>query len=170
MDDFLWKQLKRDTKSHDYSLQRMQLPLCHALVPTLKALQIIKEAPSDVSAVKPLLGDIFKILTHAVVKCNEARANRIKNELQPQFRSLVDNTPSSTKLFGDKLPDDIRNLKEARSTVTMVTSPTPFLSKRGGAVTKSKPSHGHHTLPQYNKQPRQNQRRFNKPKPRKYRM
>lgn len=71
----LWHQLKRDTKLYDYAMQKSQQTLCHALVPTLRLMQNVKQngATSDTTE---LVTDIFKILAQGVVQSNDSREKK----------------------------------------------------------------------------------------------
>lgn len=130
VDEQVWKQLKKDTKSYDFAVQKCQQGMCLALIPTLKALELLKQPQPQIATVKDLVGDIFKCLAQTIVRSNENRMEKIKKDLLPIFKPLCDNTPSATNLFGDKLNENIKQLKENRTSLT--SNREPFLGKRGG--------------------------------------
>ena len=132
VEEQLWRQLKRDTKAFDYGMQKTQSSLCQAMVPVLKMMQVMKGKPVS-QEIKELAGDTLKILAQAVVQSNEARGEKIKRDLLPAYKPLCGNKPSATRLFGDKLQDDIKALKESKTSLTSsYTQKKPFLLKRGG--------------------------------------
>lgn len=67
---------------------------------------------------KELTGDTYKILAQAVVSSNDARKERIKRDLVPSYRPLCSNQSSATKLFGDKIQEDINSLKDSKTNLT----------------------------------------------------
>lgn len=133
VDEQVWKQLKKDTKSYDFAVQKCQQGMCLALIPTLKALELLKQPQPQIATVKDLVGDIIKCLAQTIVRSNENRMEKIKKDLLPIFKPLCDNTPSATNLFGDKLNENIKQLKENRTSLT--SNREPFLGKRGGGHT-----------------------------------
>ena len=82
---------------------------------------------------RELEADTFKILTQGIVTSNENRREKIKQNLLPNYRKLCDNPPSATKLFGDKLEEDIKKMKESKTKLTpfLQSQNKHFLSKRG---------------------------------------
>jgi len=102
------------------------------MVPVLKIMDTIK-SDTVPNKVNELAGDTFKILAHTIVQSNELRTEKLKQDLLPEYWSLCSNKPSATKLFGDKLAEDIEALKESKSnlTSTAMTTKKPFLFKLG---------------------------------------
>ena len=167
----LWRQLKKDTKSFDFAMQRSQLSLCQALVPILKMMELFKGQHIS-QEIKELTGDTFKILAQAVVNSNDARKERIKRDLLPSYRPLCANQPSATKLFGDKIQEDISSLKESKTNLTTnVPHKKPFLFRRGGPQNRQtyNPAFPSHRVPknQGNYNQFRNQRSTKREKPQK---
>jgi len=113
---------------------RSQISLCQAMVPVLKIMDTIK-SDTVPNKVKEVAGDTFKILAHTIVQSNELRTEKLKQDLLPEYWSLCSNKPSATKLFGDKLAEDIEALKESKSnlTSTAMTTKKPLFSSWEGA-------------------------------------
>ncbi|KAH3806909.1 hypothetical protein DPMN_135238 [Dreissena polymorpha] len=61
MNDQIWRQLNNNLRSQDFLLQTSQKLSCTAMVPLLKAMDMVK--PTGDSKLKELLGDVFKILS-----------------------------------------------------------------------------------------------------------
>lgn len=125
VDEVIWHQLRKETKSYDFAMQKKQAYVRQTLVPVMKLMQMIKEKESTESMHK-IVSDIFIMLTRAVVQSNEGRMEKI----------LCATTPSAELLFGDKLQEKVKQLREVPKT-TMTNQPQlrkPFLSKRGGAT------------------------------------
>ncbi|XP_060563138.1 uncharacterized protein LOC132722632 [Ruditapes philippinarum] len=129
VDEQLWRQLRRETKTFDYAMQKNQFTLCHALVPTLKLMQNLKEK-GPASEARDLAADTFKILAYGINQSNDARREKIKKDLLPSYKPLCNQPSSATKLFGDKLQEEIKHLKETKTNLTSTRQ--PFLSKKGG--------------------------------------
>lgn len=171
VEDVLWRQLRGQTKSSDYAIQRLQKNICLSLIPTLKLMQHLKQG-GDSLTTKELVGDIYKVLVHTYVESNEARREKIRQELLPKYRKVCDEPASVTKLFGDKLEENIKKMKETSTSLTPVTNKKPFLSKRGGGMVnqnnnKRKPQYSAQTYPppvQRNKFPRSQQKQFHQKK------
>ena len=121
----LWRQLQPSIKSHDYILQKSHKTLATALVPVLKAMDILKTQGH--SQVRELVNDTFKILTNAISGTTQARRERIKKELLPIYRPVGKMEPSATLLFGDKMEDEIKKMKDTK---LQMTTKKPFLGKR----------------------------------------
>jgi hypothetical protein len=75
VDEQLWRQLRRETKTFDYAMQKNQFTLCHALVPTLKLMQNLKEK-GPASEARDLAADTFKILAYGINQSNDARREK----------------------------------------------------------------------------------------------
>ena len=158
VDDILWGQLRPETKAFDYNQQKMQSVLSQALVPVIKLMQIVKKEGNKET--RELVADTFKILTQGIVISNENRREKIKKNLLPNYRKLCDNPPSATKLFGDKLEEDIKKMKESKTKLTPFLQPQNkhFLSKRGGG---SRPLYQNRSYPSQNKQNFRNNNSYN---------
>ena len=64
---------------------------------------------------RELTADIFKFLAQGVVKSNEWRKERVRQDLVPMYKSLCDRQASANKLFGEKLQKEIKHLKETNA-------------------------------------------------------
>lgn len=135
VDDMLWKQLRPQTKHCDYGMQQVQKHLCTALVPTIKLMHHMRHK-GDAQTALELVGDIFKILTNGYVEANNARRDKIKNDLLPKYKQLCEEPASETKLFGDNLEDKVKKMKETTTTLTTTTNSRSFLFNRGGGINK----------------------------------
>ena len=113
----IWNQLKRETKLTDHLLQKAQKTYSQVLVPVIKAMEILKtESNNDL---KEMVGDAFKLLSNAMSTTNKSRIERIKKDIAPMYRSICGNEPSATKLFGDRLQEQIKSIKENKSTLSV---------------------------------------------------
>ena len=130
VDEILWGRLRRETKAFDYAMKKSQSMLCHTLVPTLKLMQLQKDG-GKIAECRELTTDIFKILAQGVVKSNEWRKERVRQDLVPMYKSLCDRETSVNKLFGDKLQEEIKHLKETKTMLVPNSNKKPFLARRG---------------------------------------
>lgn len=136
VDEMLWRQLRPQTKSYDFSMQKMQKLLCLALVPTLKLMQHFKMGGEKQEA-RELVGDIYKALIQGYVDSNDSRREKIRNDVLPQYKKLCEEPSSSNKLFGDKLEESIKKMKETTTSLTRnitMSHRKPFLLNRGGRI------------------------------------
>ena len=98
----LWTALK-DKRESDKALQSVQKFLKHAIVPTLQALDIIKNK-GDQSKFPQLFKDIFKILANGIYHCNKKRKSLIRPAVPLKYRKVCDiEAPITSNLFGDDL-------------------------------------------------------------------
>lgn len=51
----VWRQLRKETKSYDFAMQKCQQAMCLAMVPTLKALQTLTEKNPNMLTLKNML-------------------------------------------------------------------------------------------------------------------
>lgn len=127
VNEHLWRQLQPKVKAQDFLLQKSQRHYAAALVPVLKAMEHVKSEGNP--NLKELLGDTFKILSNAIIATSKLRREKIKKELLPVYRPLCNAEPSATQLFGDKMEDELKKIKETKQ---ILTSKKPFLGKRLG--------------------------------------
>ncbi|WAQ99022.1 hypothetical protein MAR_023395 [Mya arenaria] len=118
VDEILWNQLKPETKAY-------------ALVPVVGLMQTTKTDCNKEN--KELVGDVFKILAQRVVSSNENRRQKIKKQFTTGIQKLCDNPHSAAMLFGDKLEEDIKKMKETKAKLTPNQPNKPFIEKRTGA-------------------------------------
>lgn len=112
VDEQLWRQLRRETKSQDYILQKTQGTLSLALIPVAKALNLAKD--SNKPELKEMIADTFKIITQAISSSNTVRREKIKKDLDPKYRSIC--------------------ITDNKVTLTMNATKKSFLGKRGEAI------------------------------------
>ena len=136
----------------------MQGVLSQALVPIIKLMQTVRKEGNKET--RELVADTFKILMQGIVTSNENRREKIKKNLLPNYRKLCDNPPSATKLFGDKLEEDIKKMKESKTKLTpfLQSQNKHFLSKRGGG---SWPPYHNKSYPSLNNQTFRNNNNYN---------
>ncbi|XP_060571949.1 uncharacterized protein LOC132730111 [Ruditapes philippinarum] len=128
----LWRQLPSQVKAQDFLLQRTQKFFSSALVPVLKTMDELKTDGRP--KMKELIGDTFKLLTNAFVTTSQMRRDRIKKELLPLYRPICSANQSATHLFGDKVDEELKKLRDNKQQLTC-TSRRSFLGKRQGMAT-----------------------------------
>ena len=140
VDDILWRQLKRETKNVDYLQQKAVANYSQALIPIIKALELLKSSSGKATEATGHIMDAFKILCLNIKATNLGRTERIKRELQPKFRAICKNEASATNLFGDNFQEAVKKLEGTKSNLTS-TAQQHFLGKKGGSRFSSQLSH-----------------------------
>lgn len=159
VDDILWRQLKREAKNVDYLQQKAVSNYSQALIPIIKALELLKSSSGKATEATGHIMDAFKILCLNIKATNLGRTERIKRELQPKFRAICKNEASATNLFGDNFQEAVKKLEGTKSNLTS-TAQQHFLGKRGGSRFSSQLSHSFkHNYGQNHKN--QNKARYN---------
>ena len=129
VDEFAWRQMKREVKRVDYALKKGVLDCAQAITPLAKALEVM-QGNSDPVTAKGYVMDAFKILCLTVKSTNIRRQELIKREMQPKYRDLCAEQPSATKLLGDNFLESVKKLDGTKTQLTMTSQ--IFLGKRGG--------------------------------------
>ncbi len=161
IDGFLWDQLKTSTKSMDFLRQKTIGELNLVLLPVIQALIHLSEDSPEMSQVKECVGDAFKLICHGVNSTNQQRRDTIKKELFPKFKAIcgMDHPASATKLFGDNLADESKQLDTSKSIKMTAKSQHHFWRSGRGSCTVNRNSSG--TLPhKMNSRGRNPSRRF----------
>ncbi|XP_060600952.1 uncharacterized protein LOC132754353 [Ruditapes philippinarum] len=112
----LWRQLPSRVKAQDFLLQRTQKIFSSALVPVLKTMDELKTDGRP--KMKELIGDTFKLLNNAFVTTSQMRRDRIKKELLPLYRPICSANQSATHLFGDKVDEELKKLRDNKQQLT----------------------------------------------------
>ncbi|XP_060553557.1 uncharacterized protein LOC132714668 isoform X2 [Ruditapes philippinarum] len=133
VEEVVWRQLQLNTKTVDFLLQKVTGNYALALTPLLRALDLLKSKGSQEDITSCLM-DTFKILCLTFKATNTSRIERIRKDIQPQFKAICDNESSATKLFGDNLQETVKKLETNKVKLVNLTTGAhkPFLSKRGG--------------------------------------
>ena len=146
IENFLWRQLKRETKSSDFAMKKALENYALIMTPIIKALELWK-TKTDNKQVMEYVKDAFKILGLTIKVTNIARMDKVKKELNPDYKTLC--TPEDTSaslLMGDDLSEKVKKVKEgSRNSLTG----SSFLFKRGG----SKPMNRNKTASHNSKYP-----------------
>ena len=129
VDNFAWRQMRREVKRVDYALKKGVLDCAQAITPLGKALELM-QTNSYHEAAKSNVMDAFKILCLTVKTTNNKRLELIKKEMQPKYRELCPEQLSATKLLGDNFQEAVKKLDGTKSNLTM--SSMNFLGRRGG--------------------------------------
>ena len=129
VDEFAWRQMKREVKRVDYALKKGVFDCAQAITPLAKALEVMQGNNDPVTA-KGYVMDAFKILCLTVKSTNIKRQELIKREIQPKYRDLCAEQPSATKLLGDNFLESVKKLDGTKTQLTI--TPQNFLGKRGG--------------------------------------
>ncbi|XP_060579176.1 uncharacterized protein LOC132736112 [Ruditapes philippinarum] len=132
VEEVVWRQLQPNTKQADFLLQKVTGNYGLALTPILRALDLLKTKGSQEDITNCLM-DTFKILCLTFKATNTSRGERIRRDIQPQFKAICDIEPSATQLFGDNLQETLKKLKTTKVKLGNLSHTTsrPFLSKRG---------------------------------------
>ena len=131
VDEFAWRQMKREVKRVDYALKKGVLDCAQAITPVAKALEVMQGNNDPVTA-KGYVKDAFKILCLTVKSTNMKRQELIKREI-PKYRDLCAEQPSATKLLRDNFLESVKKLDGTKTQLTI--TPQNFLGKRGGGAT-----------------------------------
>lgn len=134
VEELVWRQIQSNTKNVDFLLQKVTGNYALALTPLLRALDLIRSKGSQEDVTNYLM-DTFKILCLTFKATSTSRAERIRRDIQPQFKAICDNEPSATKLFGDNLQEMVKKLETNKVKLVNLanTAHKPFLSRRGGS-------------------------------------
>ena len=162
VDDLLWRQLKRETKTIDFIQQKATANYNLIMTPLIKALDLFKQKDQQKTAIG-FVTDAYKMLGLTVKQTTHARRERIRKELQPQFRSICEQEASPKHLFGENLAEAIKKLQGTK-TLTTTHSQGNFLSRKG-APGKNQHYKYHKGAPQFNRFNRTPQTSFKKKQP-----
>lgn len=155
VDDILWRQLKRETKTIDFIQQKATSTYNLALTPLVRALDKLKQ--KEYAEAVPHMTATFKILCLAVKQTTHARRERIKREVDPQFKSICEQEATATHLFGENLPEQVKKLNSVKQLTRRNGS---FLGRRGGHNHSYHNHHSYHRYPQNRYQNKGNPQRF----------
>lgn len=127
----LWHDLQRPSKTKDLALQEVQRGIVKATQPILSILeeaiaaQKLKEK-IEPSTIMSKLADSVTFLCHAIYKTSMTRRETLKDVINSNYRSVCgQNTPLGKCLFGDELPQHIKNIAEVNKLSKKITSSDP---------------------------------------------
>ena len=129
VEESLWRQLKPLVKRVDFAQQKAAADAGQATVPLIKALELI-QSKQNADTVKTYIMDAFKILSLNIKATNLKRLEFIKRELQPKYKAICPEEPSTTKLLGDDFQESIKKQESAKGSI--IVSTQSFLAKKGG--------------------------------------
>ena len=136
VDQLLWNQLQTSTKAKDAVKQRMVGQLNAGITPLVVAMDHISgNKEPKIEILKECIGDTFKIMCSEINKLNEERREAIKKEIFPHLKTICssEHPASATKLFGDGLMDQLKNLESGKNIkLTARGAQQSFLGRRGG--------------------------------------
>ena len=149
IEDFMWRQLKRETRTYDFVQQKALEGYNSILSPLVKALDLFKSKSQQDKAIE-YVTDAYKIIGLIVKATNNARVEKIKRELHTDYRSICksENT-SATCLLGENVNEKIKKLKEGSKGSLTATTGSHFLGRRGGTKTFRKYRGASHTYHNY---------------------
>ena len=117
----LWDDLLDKTKAREASFQNYQKNLIKGIIPVIMfSHQIVKAKQEQyesipVSEVYDLAVDALTLLGNSVFEFSMKRRELLKSEVAPTFKSLChESQPITTMLFGDELPQSIRNISQVK--------------------------------------------------------
>ena len=129
VDEYLWSQLRRGVKRVDYMQQKTVNSYGQAITPLLKAMELMREK-REPEKVRGYIMDAFKMLCLNVKSTNLERMENIKKELNPKYKCLVPDQPSTSKILGDSFQEAVKKVDGAKSSLT--SSSQHFLGKKRG--------------------------------------
>jgi hypothetical protein len=119
----IWTSLGRKARGSDLKLQNSQTLVCKAFYPLLHLMDLlmskttnkVETKSTDVRNALMLANDTFKIMQMAFSDLSQRRRDFLKPEMAKEFKTLcsVDN-PVTSKLFGDDLDKQIKEITDAR--------------------------------------------------------
>ena len=147
----LWKgfQTKRQRES-DLAIQSVQKSLTTSLVMVIRSLDIINST-GDMTKVKSMTKDMFKVLAHGICTANKKRKQLIAQNVPFKYRKVVQvDTPVTEYLFGDNLESKVDELeKEDKRANKLSIGGNSFLEK-GKGFKRPPPQHGNKNIPHSN--------------------
>lgn len=72
VDETVWRQLRKETKSYDFAMQQCQQAMCLAMVPTLKALKTLTENAPNITTLNKYVGDTMQVIAQSIIQSNES--------------------------------------------------------------------------------------------------
>ena len=130
IEPFMWRQLRRGTRSTDFVQIKALESYNYILTPLIKALDLFKSQKDQKKAVE-YVADAYKLIGLTVKTTNIARMEKVKKELHPDYKSLCDpKKTTATSLMGENMSEEIKKVKESSK-----NSPfeSPFLGRKGGS-------------------------------------
>ena len=133
----LWDDLQDKTKGREGSFQAFQKNLIKGVIPVIMFTDKVVKAKQDrqefipVSDIYDLAVDALTLLGNSVYEFSMRRRELLKSEVAPAYKSLChESQPITTMLFGDELPQSIRNISQVkRMAAKSVSNKRKFDSK-----------------------------------------
>ena len=117
----LWDDLQDKTKSRECSFQSFQKNLIKGITPEMQlASKVVdarksKEDTISLNDVYDLTVDALTLLGNSVYEFSMKRREMLNSEFAPAYKSLChESQPITTMLFGDELPQSIRNISQVK--------------------------------------------------------
>ena len=117
----LWDDLQDKTKHRECSFQAFQKNLIKGITPVVQlASKVVdakkrKEDSIPLNDVYDLSIDALTLLGNSVYEFSMKRRELLKSEVAPAYKSLChESQPITTILFGDELPQSIRNISQVK--------------------------------------------------------
>ena len=121
MNPELWDDLQDKTKSRECSFQSFQKNLIKGITPVMQLVSKVvdakksKEDSISLNDVYNLTVDALTLLGNSVYEFSMKRREMLKSEVAPLYKSLChESQPVTTMLFGDYLPQSIRNISQVK--------------------------------------------------------
>ena len=117
----LWGDLQDKTKSRECSFQSFRKNLIKGITPVVQlASKVVdakksKEGIISLNDVYDLIVDALTLLGNSVYEFSMKGREMLKSEVAPAYKSLChESQPITTMLFGDELPQSIRNISQVK--------------------------------------------------------
>ena len=121
MNPELWDDLQDKTKSCECSFQSFQKNLIKGITPMVHlASKVVdakksKEDSISLNDVYDLTVDALTLLGNCVYEFSREQREMLRSEVAPAYKSLChESQPITTMLFGDELPQSIRNISQVK--------------------------------------------------------
>ncbi|KAJ8035056.1 hypothetical protein HOLleu_22144 [Holothuria leucospilota] len=122
----IWDHLQLGTRTRDIKLQKIQMLNMKAMTALTSLLNdtLVSKAKLDKQSLLLKVTDALALMGSANVDLNQLRRDLIKPELKPEYKGLFDkSTPPSKLLFGDDIPQKLRDISDANKLTKRCMSP-----------------------------------------------
>jgi len=126
----VWREIRKEARDADGSVQRVQTLLHKGLGPLVTVMDTLRSRKEKVLVSQ--LGEAFRLLALASSRLSQKRKDQLAPELDPAIRSIcVSSRPVSSLLFGDDLPKTLKDIRDSKQVGAKVTSTAYRYRPRG---------------------------------------
>ena len=134
----IWQKLRGNTRSRDIKQQRVQQRLVKSQIPLIQVIEELLKAKKDpktldLSTALRKLFDAFSLMCGASQELSQRRREGIRPDLNANYGQLCSqNIQPATSLFGDDLPQSIKDISETNRVGFQLKRQNTGFSKNGG--------------------------------------